>query len=456
MKVSGMMSLLRQGASVALLGWLISPIAAAGAQDALPKVRLTQMVDAQWGYGNDAWARLDRDAFLVILEFGADGRARIVYPESPRDSPFTEAGNAVQAQLPSADAMFVRVARVHVPTLVAIASDLAPDLSTFTSTGNTWDFDYDIPRGISRNQMVRALAAIMFGGEGMPYSFELRDIAPQLSNFAVGALNSCGYLFASEISPSFNNFLWQTFGPQPVGFFGGGGFSPWLATAGGGVRFGLFPLGFRRYVDAGLWGRFGAGCEPLARQRYFYAIGERGPGEIPPDNGDEVALAPLPKDRDPLGRPPVVPDVGIEVASPAEQARRGALVKDAAGNLVAQKPTAPVRSEAEQLVQRSQVLDFVRRLSVQQSLGFDGNRVAAQNAGRRPVQRRGAGSSGRVGGVQRTSAGGSGAGVGSSGGSSGSGSSGGSAGSGSSSGGDRGGSAGGGRAGGGGRSGPPM
>lgn len=451
MNVSGRMSLLARGLGLALLGALVSPVAMLSAQDELPKVRLTQIVDPQFGYGNDARVRLDRDAFLILLEFGADGRARIVYPERPTDSPFTAGGTQLFVPLPSADAMFVRTARVTVPTLVAIASDLSPDLSSFTATGREWDFDYEIPRGTTRVQMIRALAAIIYGGEDMPYSFQTQDLAPQLSPFAISALNSCGYLFGSEISPGFNNFLWQSFGPYPLGFWPHGGISPWSATLGGGSRFGLFPMGFRRYVDSGLWGQFGAGCAPLQRQRFFYAMADpRNPGDIPPDNGDEVAIAPLPKDRDPLARPPVVPDVGILTA---EQARRGASVA-AADKAVIAKATAPVRANSEQLVQRSQVVELIRQISAQQTLGING-RLAAQNAGPQRVQRSGGGSSAGTGGVRRASSSGGSSGVGSSG-SVGSSSSGGSVGSGSSSGGgaDRGGSAGGGRSGGGGRT-PP-
>ncbi len=454
MQIFGMLPTHRRSATLALAGALLSPIASVIAQDALPKVRLTQMVDPQWGFGSEARVRLDRDAFLIVFEFGADGRARLVYPESPRDSPYTVGGTSVLASLPSADAMFVRTASIRIPSLVALASDLAPDLSSFTAEGRVWDFDYEIPRGTTRVEMIRALAAIIYGGEDMPYSFELQELAPQLSAFAVNTLNSCGHIFGSEISPQFNSFLWQAFGPYALGAFPRGGVSPWFSTVGGGSRFGLFPLGFRRHVNSGLWGRFGAGCQPLNRQRPFYIVDNRPtPQDTPGENPDDMRLIPVPTDRDPNAPPATIPGVGITPATPLPKAARAQPVKDAVAKASDQKPLPLVRTEANGLVQRAQVVEFIRRLTIEQQMGVSPS-VAAGNAWARRGPNSGSSSSGQFYGRRRASASGSGSsGVGSKGSAGGSE---GSVGSGSSSGGGagRGGSAGGGRAGSGGRT-PP-
>ena len=75
------------------------------AQDAYPQVDVRQIR----GTGVHSWANsarisIDRDAFVVVFEFGVDGRARVLYPETPKDNGFLKASRKWYVPLPSADA----------------------------------------------------------------------------------------------------------------------------------------------------------------------------------------------------------------------------------------------------------------------------------------------------------------------------------------------------------------
>lgn len=409
----------RRGLSVALLAALVSPLAA-GAQELLPRVEVRQVGDLRWAWQNEARVKLDRDAFLVVAELGADGRLRIVYPARPDQSAYTRSNKPIYTELPSSDAMFIRANWVRVPTVIAFASDVAPDLSSFRSDGKTWEFEYNVTDGAGEREVVNALAEVLYGSLDMPFSVATTRSAPVLSAFAISTLNSCGFPLGGNIANDFRSFLWEAYGPFAIGsrraFFGDYG-SDWhrnlfLST------YMPFPFsGFQRNIGGGLWNRYGAGCPGLAQQAplFFIASGDVPTLPLPPDSIGDVEP---PKDRD--GKPPkVVDDVKLVPASPAAMERRGNAVRDAAtkvatasgsGNGVAQ------RSERSELVQRSQVAQAIAMITSRNALGMDGPASNGANQRRGWVRNAASGGSGGYGGSGTvTRASGSGAGGGSTG-----------------------------------------
>lgn len=405
----------RRGLSVALLAALISPVATAAAQDLLPRVEVRQVGDLRWGWNNEARVKLDRDAFLVVVEFGADGRLRVVYPQRPDQSAYTKSNRPIYAELPSSDAMFIRASWVRVPTVIAFASDVAPDLSSFSSDGKTWEFEYNVADNAGEREVVNALAEVLYGSMDMPFSIATTRSAPMLSAFAISTLNSCGYPLGGNIANDFNNFLWELYGPIAIGSrrfqFGDYG-SNWnrnlfLST------YMPFPFSsFQRSINGGLWNRYGAGCPGLSQQAPLYFIASVDRPVSPPT--DSIGDVTPPKDRD--GKPPkVVDDVELVPASPAAIERRSSAVKNAAtkvatatggDNGVAQ------RSERSELVQRSQVAQAIAMLNARNALGMDGTN-ARSNQRRGWVRTATSGGSGGYGGsgtITRASGSGSGGG----------------------------------------------
>ncbi len=441
-----------RGLAVALLAALISPVASAAAQELLPRVEVRQVGDLRWAWQNEARVKLDRDAFLVVAELGADGRLRIVYPERPGQSAYTRSQRPIFTSLPSSDAMFIRATWVRVPTVIAFASDVAPDLSSFSSDGKTWEFEYNVSEGASEQEVVRAMAEVLYGSPDMPFSIATARSAPVLSASAIRTLASCGYALGGDVANDFRSFLWDVYGPMAIGsrrgFFGDYG-SDWhrnlfLST------YMPFPFSFQRGVGSGLWNRFGAGCPALNRQMPFFFVASNDVRLPPPP--DSIGDVEPPKDRDGKKPPGVVDDVELVPASPAAIERRSNAVRDAATKIATATGSSSgvaQRSERSDLVQRSQVAQAIAMLNARSALGMDGTDGRANQ--RRGWVRNATGGSGGYGGsgtVTRASGSGSGGGstgVGTSSGSAGSSS----AGSGASSGEGRGGEARGGATGGG-------
>ncbi len=428
------------------------PTAPVSAQDAFAKVEVRQVPDMGLrAWGNFARVKVDRDAFVVVIELGVDGRARIVFPASPRDKAFVRSERTLDVLLPSADVMFIRTQRVSTPTIVAFASDVAPDLSAFTDNSSRWDFQYALDFD-GRTFAVRDLATLIYGDPDMPYSVSRAHIAPVLSAFAQRQLLDCGFLLNGYPSVSFANFLWDVYGPWFIRapLFG----ASWQDDGGFGS---LMPFGlsaFARSTTRGLWDRYGAGCDGLRRaQPFTIAILESGGDSRYNADGVDTRGATVPPPRNRTGGDSVstVDGVSLVPASPAAIARRANAVAKAVNSAEGSLRAAPVREAHEAMIQRAEVARMIALLASGASQGRDasGQLVRARRTG-------GSAGNGGAGGVTRTGtttlSGGGSTGVG---GSAGGGST--SAGSGSSSAGEasRGGSAGGGRAGAGGRTPPP-
>jgi len=446
-------------AAVSLLGVGI-PTAAISAQDAFPKIEVRQVADhGSRALGGSARVKLDRDAFVVVIELGVDGRARVVFPESPRVKAFVRAERTLDVPLPSADVMFVRTQRVSTPTIVAFASDVAPDLSAFTDNSSRWDFQYALDFNGRTADAVRDLATLIYGDPDMPHGVSKAHIAPVLSAFAQRQLLDCGFLLSGYPSVSFANFLWDLYGPWFIHApLIGASYLRWQDDGGLGS---LMPFGlsaFARSTTRGLWDRYGAGCDGLRRaQPFTIAILESGGDSRYNADGVDTRGATVPPPRNRTGGDSVstVDGVSLVPASPAAIARRANAVTIAVNSAEGAVRDAPVREAHEEMIQRAEVARMIALLASGTSQGRDvrGQLVRARSTG-------GSAGNGGAGEVTRTgTTTGSGGGSTGVGGSAGGGSAGEtkSVGSGSSSAGEasRGGSAGGGRAGVGGRTPPP-
>ncbi len=386
----------RLAAAAALAATLFGALPAV-AQDALPVVRLSQMPGTgNAGFGGAASVRLDRDAFLVVLEIGADHRARIVYPASPKDRGFARADRIVRVPLPSADAAFIRTAELRVPEIVAFASDMAPDLAAFTENGKWWDYQFSVMPGAGLEETVRGIAELIYGSADMPYSVATRRVFAQVPTFAYSALQSCGYNMNSPYSDRFNQFLWQSFGPVSVletnwmieqryrNFQWEGPF--WFMAA-------MLPNSyFSRSINMGLWNTFGAVCDPLRGQfryldmvnlAYNPGVPVTPPGEEGPEDGPEV---PPPADRDGEVKPPVVPGVEIVPASPRDMQRRAESVTRVAtarneamrGGQQALEARGPLTRESNyDMVKRQEIATVMAYLSAQRARGQSGSVIDA-------------------------------------------------------------------------------
>jgi hypothetical protein len=440
---------------------LLVPERSLRAQTELPTVQIAQMPgSANIGFGGTARLRLDRDAFLVVLEIGADHRARILHPALPKDGAWTRSDRSVFVPLPSADAAFIRSAELRVPDIVAFVSDVEPNLEEFTERGRRWDYQYIVSTDEPLDVTVRSLASLLYGDPDMPYTVVTRREYPVLNRATFSSLSRCGYNLNAPYSPAFNDFLWQAFGPVSLletswaiddryrNFQWEGRY--WFLAS-------MSPLGlFQRSVGGGLWNTFGDPCDALRAQRLFYlnawntntvAQGPLPPGTTPDD------VTPVPGDRNPGARPPVVPGVDIVPVAPEEMQRRASAVTRLADARAESRATSrgPLTRESnEELVKRQEIATVMALLASQRQGGRGaldvmdvfqrvraGQTVVADANGRASSSPRGGRSVGRFGGGSGGSGGfgGSGSVSSGSGGFGGGGGGGGSVGSGSSSGG---------------------
>ncbi len=406
MTVSGFSSKVQRLSGVALVGALLSPTAPVAAQDALPTVKVRQMADLRWSWYNEARVSVDRDAFVVVIELGADRQARIVHPQRPSDPAYTKSRNPLFVDLPSAGAMFLRAVRVEVPTIVAFASDLAPDLSSFTADGRSWDFDYMIRPGTTQMEAIRALATVLYGGVDMPFSFDATVVAPWLTTASLSTLGSCGYQLGGVVSPDFNEFLWQAFGPIAYELSPYNHQMQWVINRG---AYGSFvtphPQLMQRIVNRGLWDRFGANCGALNAQRPFFVLIDEPRVPNPGDSSGGVPRTP-PEDRPAGETPPTINGVGIVPASPAAIAHRTAAVRTATTNARASSTTVTsnlTRQTSSELVQRAQVAEAIRLIGEQQRLVAAGGSVGGNNNVRNWRTRGGGSTGSSSGGIARGS-----------------------------------------------------
>lgn len=365
---------LRSGVAAAVLG-LAAPLAILQAQDAYPVVELRQIN----GTGGSTWASsarlsLDRDAFVVVFELGVDGRARILQPVSPRDDAYLTAKRPWYVPLPSVDAMFVQSHVMRTPTLVAFASDVAPDLSEFTSTGNRWDYMFAVPNGAERDMALRELATMLYGTPDMPYSVAESRIAPIIPLAAQRALSSCGYRVGAYGSAQFMDFLWDVFGPLHVWGTGRSSLVPWrnhnFVMAFDfplGIWGNFSPLAFTRFTSSSLWNRFGTGCQGLQR------LGFNQIAVVNDSILEQMRSQPVPPDAGPRGPHGTDGDTGV--VPPGGMTRRADRLRGAttaaetatAGNAEA---ADALRREANlDLLQRAEVRALVARLAVQRASG---------------------------------------------------------------------------------------
>lgn len=366
---------------------LVAPSAAGSlsAQEALPRAEVRQVMGGgTFAFSGTGRIRLDRDAFLVVFELGADGRARILYPMNPRDRGFARADRAFYVPLPSADVPFVRSPEVLVPVIVAFASDLQPDLSEFTESGRRWDFQYATNGQESMEVTVRGLAELLYGSADMPYSVTTRDMSPVLSSFAQRSLVSCGYQYGGAFSSSFNRFLWDLWGPVSLldaswrldQIYREIQWSQW-SYGGWGNVFGPQSFAFGRSTTGRLWEQFGATCAPIGRDFRSIAMLPRTQPVPQPPGGDSSTLAPPPTDRSGPKPPGTVTDVGLELAPPDDMRRRAASVTrqvDAQTDsraLAARRPLT--RETTRDLVQRQEIERTMFLITAQRAAGWAGS-----------------------------------------------------------------------------------
>jgi hypothetical protein len=420
---------LRPSVALAAAALLASPLLLAplGAQDALPRAEVRQVMGGgSFGFSSTGRIKLDRDAFLVVFEIGADGRARVLYPVTPRTNGYTRADRPVYVPLPSADVPFIRAAELRVPTMVAFSSDLEPNLSEFTESGRRWDYQYATNSFEPLESTVRGLAELLYGSADRPFEVATRDLSPVLSSMAQRTLVSCGYNFGGAFSPGFNRFLWDLWGPVSLletswrldNIYRDIQWNQW--TWGGpslSYMYGAPFFAFARATSRGLWDQFGAGCDPLARDFRYIAL--MPPSQQLPPGSDTATRVPLPEDR-PSTRPPgTVTDVGIELATPADMARRSARVTRDGAEMArirdAESKSPLTRETTRDLVQRQEIERTMYLLTAQRAAGWAGSvndafarvragqfdndmsRVAARTGSTRSVTRASSSGSGSTG-----------------------------------------------------------
>jgi hypothetical protein len=373
-------------AIAALLVASAAPSETQAQPQSFPKVEIRQ--DNGMGPGSPAWGaaarvKLDRDAFLVVVELGVDGRARVVFPESPREKAFVRATRNFLVPLPSADVMFVNTSYNRRPTVVAFASDMAPDLSEFTRYGHQWDYQFAMEYDQATDDVIRDLATLIYGDPEMPYSVAQTRVAPVLSAFAQRALIDCGYTLGGLTSADFMDFLWDVYGPYQ--FYGVGGWGSRMS--GSNVYWGYMgssyymPFGttsFGRFTSRSLWNRYGAGCNGWGFQRPFIVALHQAPLSEEPQPVDSLGLPEKPKDR--TGDKPndKVDGVGIIPATPEEMKRREVKVTTlVAANAVAN--TKLSREAANDLLQRRDVAAALQMLAMQRVTGLTEEEILAQS-----------------------------------------------------------------------------
>ena len=353
------------------------------AQDQLPVVEVRQVMnDGAFAFAALGRLRLDRDAFLVVFELGADNRARVLYPTRPRDNGFTRANRPVYVPLPSADAAFIRAAELSLPHIIAFASDVAPDLSEFTRDERRWDYQYAVSGYQPVEHTARELATLIFGSPDMPYSVGIRSLSPLLPMTARRQLASCGYLSGSGMmSVDFNRFLWDLWGPVSLletSWNIQQRYTDWQwSGVGQSVQFPWAMFG--RMTSPFLWNRYGAGCGALQPFRPFIAMGPvPGDGTIGgtlPNPEPEEPSGKLPADRE-LRPPGTVTDVGIVPVTPEAMERRAGLVgqrtvarTEAREALQARGPLT--RESNQELVRRQEIQTTIALLTAQRAAGRD-------------------------------------------------------------------------------------
>jgi hypothetical protein len=356
------------------------------AQDALPRVEIRQVMNGgSFAFSSTGRVKVDRDAFVVVFEIGADGRARVLYPSSPRERGFARSDRPLYVVLPSADVPFIRAAELQVPVVVAFASDLEPDLSEFTESGRRWDYQYATRSYESTEDKVRGLAELLYGSADMPYAVGLQALSPVLSTVARRTLVSCGYQYGGSLSPGFNRFLWDLWGPvslletswQLDQLYNEVQWGQWNQWNMGGLFAPQF-LGFGRTTSRPLWDQYGSECDPLGRDFRYIALANPTP-QVPQQPGPEAPpIVPIPKDRPANAPPGTVTDVGIELATPADMSRRAGRVTRGTDALAKarEEPQArgPLTRETTQdLVQRQQIERTMQLLTAQRAAGWQGS-----------------------------------------------------------------------------------
>ncbi|MCU0617414.1 MAG: hypothetical protein MUD17_10090, partial [Gemmatimonadaceae bacterium] len=376
--------------ALAVLAAALSP-SGASAQDALPVVRVSQSPgENSLGFGGTARVRLDRDAFLVVIEVGADYRARILYPMRPSMGAWARSDRSIVVPLPSADAGFIRATELRIPDIIAFASDVEPNLDEFTESGRRWDYQYAVSVGEPLSETVRSLAQLLFGDADMPYTVYTRPEYPVLPRAAFASLSSCGYNLNGQYSSQFNRFLWDAFGPMTLlqsGWNIEERYRNYQWEGPGWFLASMSPLfNFGRNVGLGLWNTFGAGCGPLQQQRPFLVASTESPRVPPPSDSSGGEIVPLPEDRDPKQRPPVVPGVELRPASPEEMGRRADAVTRVADARAEARAASRASGEArgpltregnQELVKRQEIATVMSLLAAQAALGQRGSVVDA-------------------------------------------------------------------------------
>lgn len=368
---------LRPSAHLATMALLVAPPLAGSlaAQEALPRAEIRQVMGGgTFAFSGTGRIKLDRDAFLVVFELGADGRARVLYPMTPRDRGFARADRAFYVPLPSADVPFIRASQLSVPVIVAFASDLQPDLSAFTESGRRWDYQYATDGNEPIESTLRGLAELLYGSADMPYSVATRELSPVLSSFAQRSLVSCGYRYGDGFSSNFNRFLWDLWGPLSLAdaswrldqIYREIQWSQWNYGGWGNV-FGQSMFGFGRSTSGALWDQFGAVCDPIGRDFRFIALTQ--PNQwVPQQGGPDVPTVPGPTDRPGNAPPGTVTDVGIELATPADMSRRAGRVSRGAEALAEARVTASAGAKARGALTRETTQDLVQRQEIERTM----------------------------------------------------------------------------------------
>jgi hypothetical protein len=163
-----------------------------GAEDP-PHLRLAQRIGADGAGQPTVTLQVDRDAFLVVLEVGVDGRLRLVHPASPSDAPMVAAGTSVPVRLPSFAAqgfdastgMPSAAVRTMVPEpfVVAFASDVGAKLDLFGAGDGGWRYQFVVDAALTPPVLAEQLAARLFEA-GVPFSVETAVLSPPLTSAA--------------------------------------------------------------------------------------------------------------------------------------------------------------------------------------------------------------------------------------------------------------------------------
>ena len=282
---------------------------------------------------------VDRMAHAVAFEVGPDGRARILFPASPAHATLVMPGARYQVQAWRTRTFqpgfsFVRGgARGHVPYVVVLVSEAAPDLTGF-GRGSRWRTQLPIEGPADVDDVTPALGKLLFGDEDADYAADYAYLSPPLGLAQQRFLAECAVRGRGARDYQFYRDVWGVFDPSDP-TFGPPDWSAMLSWSGGlfGVMGPAYWMDRATFATGSFYGWCGANgmAAPQFAFRPWPVRPQQAPPTTPPTGGPPPVAAPGP--RPPAG-PPRVPKLPTEVTelSPAEPATpEGAAPGGAAG-----------------------------------------------------------------------------------------------------------------------------